>query len=198
MKKKKRKYHSKAKRKYSGLSHRHRVFCIEYLLDGNAKRAYVAAGFKSQGNAAEAAASRLLRNVKVKRFLESRHNAILAELEINVKKTLRELALIGFANMQDYVRYSNNNVELIASDKLTRDQMAAIHEVSKTEIKKDVVRTTFKLSDKVAALAKIGEHLKMFTQKHEVSGDYDKLVERAVFETPAFAPPGAAAPPHQK
>ena len=49
-------------------------FVDEYLKDLNATQAYMRAGYKAKGNAAESAAVRLLRNVKVQQTIQERMN----------------------------------------------------------------------------------------------------------------------------
>lgn len=53
-----------------GLTQQQRTFCELYASNMPAGRAYEQAGYKARGNAAEAAASRLLTNVKVKTYVE--------------------------------------------------------------------------------------------------------------------------------
>jgi phage terminase small subunit len=53
------------------LTERQKAFVLEYLIDLNATAAYKRAGYDASGNAAESAASRLLRNVKVQAAIQS-------------------------------------------------------------------------------------------------------------------------------
>lgn len=52
------------------LDERQKKFADLFLETGNATESYKQAGYKAKGNAAEAAASRLLRNVKVKAYID--------------------------------------------------------------------------------------------------------------------------------
>ena len=52
------------------LTERQKAFALEYLIDLNATAAYKRAGYDASGNAAESAASRLLRNVKVRSAIQ--------------------------------------------------------------------------------------------------------------------------------
>jgi len=51
-------------------------FADLYLSSGNAKQSYISAGYKAKDNAAEASASRLLRNVKVMEYMEQQNKAL--------------------------------------------------------------------------------------------------------------------------
>jgi phage terminase small subunit len=55
------------------LSEQQKRFADYYIQSGNASEAYRKAEYKAKGNAAEAAASRLLRNVKVIDYIEQRN-----------------------------------------------------------------------------------------------------------------------------
>ena len=56
----------------TGLTDKQLRFVDEYVFDRNGKAAYERAGYKARGQAAEASACRLLRNVKVRRLVEQR------------------------------------------------------------------------------------------------------------------------------
>lgn len=55
------------------LSEQQKKFADLYIASGNAKQAYIEAGYKARDNVAEASASRLLRNVKVTTYIEERN-----------------------------------------------------------------------------------------------------------------------------
>lgn len=52
------------------LNPKQQKFVERWLLTGNAAQSYIDAGYKSRGNSAEAAAARLLRNVKVEKAIK--------------------------------------------------------------------------------------------------------------------------------
>jgi phage terminase small subunit len=90
---------------------------------------------------------------------------------------LRELALIGFANMADYMRAGPDGDPYLDFSALTRDQAGALSEVTVEDFKegrgenaRDVRRVKFKLADKRAALVDLGKHLKLFTDRVEHTG----------------------------
>jgi phage terminase small subunit len=79
------------------MDERQKKFADLYIQTGNASESYQRAGYKAKGNAAEAAASRLLRNVKVIEYIAERNkqleSARIADME-EVKqfwtKTMRD------------------------------------------------------------------------------------------------------------
>lgn len=148
---------------------RMKAFISEYVQDFNATRAYIAAGYSELG--ASAGASRLLANVKVREAIEKRVERQCEALAITKSRVLRELALMGFANMHDYITVQDGDAYVDLS-KLSREQAAAIQELTveeytegRGEEKRDIKRTKFKLNDKRGALELLGKNLKIFTDK---------------------------------
>ena len=158
---------------------RKKTFIHEYVKDFNATRAYIAAGYSEDG--ATQGASRLLANVKVREAVEKQVERQCNELAITKSRILRELALMGFSNMHDYINVQNGD-PFVDLSKLSREQAAAIQEIT-SEVYVDhyegegedrqpveVKRTKFKLGDKRGSLELLGKHLKLFTDKVEVAG----------------------------
>lgn len=80
-------------------------FAEEYLIDLNGTRAYKAAypNVKNDETAA-AAAARLLRDVKVREYIDRRMKDRQKRTEITQDMVVKELASIAFSNMSDYAR----------------------------------------------------------------------------------------------
>lgn len=164
------------------LTPKQEAFVRAYLETSNASEAYrraydVAPDCKP--NTIEKRACELLKNGKVAGRLEVLQAEIARRHDITVDKIIRELALIGFANMLDYVKTQEDGSAYVDLSKLTRDQAAAISEiVSETYLEgkgdeaRPVKRTKFKLSDKRAALVDLGKHLGMFPQQVNVTGNH--------------------------
>ncbi len=86
-----------------------------------------------------------------------------AELDFKGLDVIRELAKIGFANMMDYLTIDEEGQPHVDLTMLTRAQAAAIQEIrynAQGNLK-------FKLADKRAALADIGRHFALFTDRVE-------------------------------
>ena len=82
---------------------------------------------------------------------------------------LAELALLGFANMEDYVRITSDGEPYVDLSEMTREQAAAISEVTvddyvdgRGEDSRQVRKVRVKFHDKKGALVEIGRHLGMF------------------------------------
>lgn len=150
-------------------------FCQEYLIDLNATQAAIRAGYSEK--TANVIASENL----AKPYLQARIAELKAKreqrTEITQDKVLSELAKMGFANMDDYTVVRDNGDIVHDFSGLTRDQAAAITEVTtetylegRGDDAERVKRVRLKLSDKKGALELIGKHLGMFPNKTEVSG----------------------------
>ena len=164
---------------------RHERFCREYIKDLNGTRAAIAAGYSAK--TAEAAASRLLRNVKVQALLAKLTKKHADKLDLSAEKVLAEFSSMGFSNMLDYMKVTEEGDAYVDLSNLTQEHAAAIHEVTVDEYvegkgkhARKVKRTKLKLVDKIRSLDLLGRHLKLFTEKVEMSGLEglaDKLAE---------------------
>lgn len=158
-----------------GLNAKQQRFVAEYLIDLNATQAAIRAGYSEK--TAKQIGSRLLSHVDVTAAIASGQAKIAEKHGVTVERVVSELALIGFSNMQDYIRINSEGYPYTDFSALTREQAAAIGEVTVEDFKdgsgkdaRDVRRVKFKLSDKRAALVDLGKHLGMFTENMRLAG----------------------------
>lgn len=157
---------------------RHERFARAYVTDLNATSAAIKAGYSKR--TAGPAGSRLLTHVNVAARIAELQKQIAAKYEVTAERVLKELSLLAYANMDDYVDvYINQRGEeerRLNTGKPTREQMAAVVEITEDTTggsgdgeRKAVMRTRFKLVDKGINLERLGRHLKLFTDvmKHE-------------------------------
>lgn len=172
------------------LTDKQRAFVSEYLVDKNATAAYIRAGYTARGNAAEASASQLLRNPKIRAEIDKRLAFLMERVEITPERILQELAAIAFADTNDYVQivemdgieydakgdprldedgvpktYKYQTVAIKPTDQLTRFQRKAIKSIKQG---KDGIE--IHLHDKQKALELLGRNHKLFVDKTELSG----------------------------
>lgn len=168
------------------LSEKQKRFVAEYLISFNATQAAIKAGYSAK--TAQQQSSRLLLNVVVQAEIERRQNKTAEKLEITKDRIVDELAKIGFANMQDYMRAGANGDPYLDFSGLTRDQAAALSEVTvedftdgRGEDARDVRRVKFKLHDKKGALVDLAKMLGFTIEKsvvkHEVGDSVRELME---------------------
>ena len=163
------------------LTPKQEAFAQAYIETSNASEAYRRAypgSDKWKPEALHVKASVMLSNGKVQVRLETLRAEIAKRHDITIDKIVRELALIGFSNMLDYISVQEGDA-FVDLSKLTREQAAAIGEITsetylegKGEDARTVKRTKFKLSDKRGALVDLGKHLGMFPQQVNVTGNH--------------------------
>ena len=137
------------------------LFCNEYIIDNNARRAAIRAGF-SQKRATEYA-YQLKKNPEIKKLIERLQAEHLEAIGITAQKVLEEYAKIGFSNLSDFVNGNNRVLELKHLPKNISAAVKKIKQVSK--IDGDGVETItaeIELHDKVQALNKMAEKLGLF------------------------------------
>jgi phage terminase small subunit len=139
-------------------------FVDEYMVDFNATRAAIRAGYSAK--TAQPASSRLLSKVMISEEVGRRKEELAKQ--VPPERIVRELARIGFANLQDYTRVVGKDLVPDLGN-ATRDQMAAVQEITveeyvdgRGEDARVVKRTKFKLHDKRAALVDLGRHVGLF------------------------------------
>lgn len=157
-------------------------FVEEYMVDLNATQAAIRASYSAKN--ADKIGPELLGKTRVAQAVAEAIRARSERTEITQDMVLQELALIGFADMGDYVTISDNGNILLDLTGLPEGATKVIHEVTQDEYKegrgdeaRDVKKTKLKLYDKRSALVDIGKHLGMFVDRSEVGkpGDFEKL-----------------------
>jgi phage terminase small subunit len=184
------------------LTGKQQKFVETYLSNGrNAAAAYRAA-YNTKGSNYRVAhsADKLLKHPEIARILavaaEKAQKAIarvIDEYEVTEERVTRELALIAFANMGDYMKPGADGDPVLDFSSLTREQMAALTEVTVESYMeggkknpREVKRVKFKLADKRAALVDLGRKLKMFTDRteHNVVLSLEHYVQKSMTPTP--------------
>lgn len=138
-------------------------FVEEYLCDLNATRAYVRAGYKARGHAAETNAARLLRNAEVAAAVRAAQAARSKRTEVTQDAVLNELRRIAFLDPRKVMTWGPDRVTFLPSDTLTDDEAACVVEASQT-VTETGGTIRVKLADKVAALTLLGKHLGLFQE----------------------------------
>jgi phage terminase small subunit len=163
------------------------VFAREYVKDLNGTRAAIAAGYSPK--TARSAASRLLTKDNIKTLIAELTKTKADKLDVSAERVLRELAFMAFANMKDYIGVQQDGMAYVDLSKLTRDQAAAIQEItteeftlpeSEYEEARTVTKVKFKLSDKRGSLELLGKYLKLFNDRTELTGPGGSPLEMTV------------------
>ncbi len=163
-------------------------FCDEYLIDLNATRAYkVAYPSCKKEETANAASSRMLRNVKVQEYISKKQQEIEKRTEVTQDMVIKELAAIAFSKASDYAKLKKmkrnvpifdgedivdykeeeyTGIEFTPTDELTEEQKKAL-----SGIKEGKFGIQVDSCDKVKALELLGRHLGMFKEKVTIDGN---------------------------
>jgi phage terminase small subunit len=149
------------------------------------KQAYNAERMKDK--TIDEAAARLAADSKVAARIQQLTDELKERNMVTVERVLAELAKVGFANGSDFAKvvektrieeikdeegnvtgtkeHRYKEVEVIETDKLEEDKLAAIAGIKATKEGIEV-----KTNDKIKALELMGKYLGMFTDKMEVTG----------------------------
>ena len=116
-----------AKQFSHSLNDRQQRFVTEYVVDLNATRAYLRAGYKSKTDQAAASeASRLVRTPKVAAAIQERMRRNLTAADLTPERIMRELARIG---LHDIRKLYDENGDLKPVKDLGDDEAAAISSI---------------------------------------------------------------------
>lgn len=159
----------------SNLTPKQRRFADEYLIDLNGTAAYKRAGYKAKNdNVAAVEASKLLSNPKIAQFVQKAMDERSKEVKIDSSRVLAEIGKLAFADIRkvfdeqgrlrpihelpDEIAASVSSIEVVTS-RIPGGEPADVEHTAK-----------IKFWDKRGSLELLGRHLKMFTDKTEVTG----------------------------
>jgi phage terminase small subunit len=154
---------------------RHEKFAQEIAAGKSAAQAYLAAGYRADRRTAWQArhrpdvSRRIEELIQTERKLERQAIAKAAQrYEVTAERVVGEIAKIAFANVGDYVRFGPNGELYLDLNGCTRDETAALQEVTieHRQVGRDKSqqgrRIKVKLGDKLSALVALGKHLGLF------------------------------------
>ena len=146
------------------MTDKQKIFADEYLIDLNATRAYrVAYPSVKKDETAAQAGSRMLRNVKVAKYISDRMKERQERTEVTQDRVVQELAASAFAKATDYAEIRGGRVVIKDTSQLEDNQIRAI-----AGIKEGANGIEIKLNDKEKALELLGRHLGMWNDKLDV------------------------------
>lgn len=160
-------------RKKPDLTPKEQIFVREYLVDGNATRAAIAAGY-SQASAS-VMGSKLLRKGKVAEELGKLRAKLLSKLEINAQRVLEGLAELAFFDPRKMFNEDGSMKRVTELDDMTVHALDGLHveklfkHFGKGQAEEVGTITRVRLADRGLNLERLGRHFKLFTDKLEVS-----------------------------
>lgn len=170
------------KRKYEGITHEERIFCLNILAGYSNTEAYRLAYPKASKKTAECNASKKLSLTKVSDFLEKRRAILCGNAEMKVEEHIRTLEEIAHSKITDFVTFGKKGVTLKECKNIPPDLIELIESVGHTDNKFGTA-VHLKLNNKIDALlallemhGKIRSRDKGTTDKDftlHITGDFD-------------------------
>lgn len=134
------------------LTEKQRIFCIEYLKDLNGTRAYkVAYPHVKNDNTAAAAASRLLRNVKIKSYIDKKLKEIEDKKIAKAEEVLKYLTSVMRGEETEQVVVVEGHGEGMSSATIVEKQISAKERIKAAEL--------------------LGKRYSLFTDKVDLEGN---------------------------
>jgi phage terminase small subunit len=139
-------------------------FILAYCKTQHVTNSAIAAGVNPKS--ASNQGSKWLANPRIRAEIDKRLAAKLDRYYVAPDKIIREMALMAFSSLDDFIKFTEDNQALIDFEGVTRDQMAGLTEIVSEELRaKDGqttgVRTRIKLADKRAALMDLAKLINM-------------------------------------
>lgn len=134
------------------------LFCLEYLKDFNATRAYKEVYWVKQ-KTAEVQGCKMLSNPKVSEYLKSKAEEKLKKADVTAERVIQSLVEVANRCMQKVpvmMKWGIQAIEII-KDENGNEQLAQVWK--------------FDSAWANSALEKLGKYLKLFTDKVELSGE---------------------------
>lgn len=167
-----RKYSLKELKKLLNENNRH--FCHEYVRNGWIKvSAYLTAYPTTKYQAAAASAHNLLKNTKIRQYIEYIKTDYEKICKVSKAKQIHTLTKIAYSSM---IHYHNSWIELKDFENLTEEQQDAIESTETktiyTETGTEIVVVKIKLYDKLRAIESINKMMGYNEpEKHEVKAE---------------------------
>ena len=123
------------KKKQDKLSSLQKKFCdIIILMEISGKvnqgEALLLAGSKFKRNSADAAASKMLRKVKVSAYLARARRRVKRAVERTEAEIIAQFEKLGFSELTDFVSWGKNGLKIKPSTKIPKDKIPALKSIT--------------------------------------------------------------------
>ena len=167
------------------LTNKQRMFCNEYLVDLNASRARIRAGYSPIN--AHSNAAKLMKRPQIKAEIERLMDERKKNIGIAADEILTELITIARANAADFAEVTvregldkaGNPIEVRQVEIKTTSELDPVKQGALAGIKQSTSGIEVKLYDKLKALELLMRHMGMLREKTETSGKVEVTVELA-------------------
>ena len=162
------------------MNDRDQRFCEEYLIDLNARRAALRAGFSPA--TARNASAWIKPHSPTKPAMRAEIDRLMAERSrrtgVSADRVVRELARIAFADVTDVMDLAASDVR----EDIGRDDSAALAKIKRKRTS-DGVECEIHMHDKNRALELLGKHLGLFTENVRVQQVLPVIIDDVKEET---------------
>lgn len=145
------------------LGARQSKFIDEYMVDLNATRAAIAAGY-SKKTAAQTGWENL-RKPQIAGEISQRQKKLSNRLEVTAENVVNELAKLAFANIGDFYTIRDGRLEIDTNALTDPMKAAALTQVDIIDKPSGDQIIKIRLCDKRSALTDLGKHLGLFAEK---------------------------------
>jgi phage terminase small subunit len=151
-----------------------RLFIEAYLVSRNITKAAIAAGCKERS--AHAVGWKWFKKAAIRTEIEARLASTFDRYAVTSDRIIRELALIGFGNIDDFVAAQDDGSMVVDFGTATREQMASLKSIEIDERMIDgtpggVRKVKISMSDKRQALMDLAKIARLLpADRHELSG----------------------------
>lgn len=154
------------------------LFVHYYVTNGyNGAKAARSAGFAE--SSANVQAAKLIAKPRVKAAIDKLIAPTLKKLDVTKERILEELARLAFFDIRKCFNPDGTLKEITELDDDTAAALAGMDVIEFGEAgDKEALLKKFKVSDKKGALELLGKHLKMWTDRVEVTDDRPKVIVR--------------------
>jgi len=149
----------------SKLTGKQLIFCKEYLIDYNATRSAIQAGYSEK--TADSQGSRMLKNVKVKAYLDEMTAERADRLEITADRILEEIKHIAFFDIRNI--FDGNSLKQVSDldDKTARALNSVKSRIEKMDGENFAEVVEVKSNDKLKALDMLSKHIGLYERDNE-------------------------------
>jgi phage terminase small subunit len=153
---------------------RQHIFIEAYLVSKNITKAAIAAGCKERS--AHAVGWKWFKKAAIRAEIEARLASTFDRYAVTSDRIIRELALIGFGNIDDFVAAQDDGSLIVDFGTATREQMASLKSIEIDERMVDgtpagVRKVKISMSDKRQALMDLAKIARLLpADRHELSG----------------------------
>jgi phage terminase small subunit len=156
------------------LTNKQRRFVDEYLVDLNATRAAMRAGYSTKTS--HVIGHENINKPEIAAAICKAQEKRAGKVEVTAERVLREYAVLAFSDMAHYLRFAEDGQAFLDWENMPKEATRAISEITQEEYVEGgedgrlVRKTKFRLHNKGSALDSVAKHLGMFIERHEITG----------------------------